>query len=99
MTRLKQFSNEFDIHYSRENRPRIGGVQCPASSEAGFRRNWGQEQTLPSTGRGNKETGQDWLAVWGFLTGSAGPIFGGQGKLATAELEDFDWCLLGFLHR
>ena len=28
MTKLKQVSNEFDVLYSRENNPCLGGIQC-----------------------------------------------------------------------
>ena len=38
MTKLKQFSNEFDALYSRENNPWIEGVQCLTSSGVFFLR-------------------------------------------------------------
>lgn len=33
MTKLKQFSNEFDVLYSRENNPWTGGTQGLTSSD------------------------------------------------------------------
>lgn len=48
MTKQKQFSNEFDVLYSRENNPWIKQVQCLTRSGALFLRNFGQEQVLDS---------------------------------------------------
>ena len=44
MAKLRQFNNEFDALYLRENNSCTGGVQCLTSSIALFPGDLGQEQ-------------------------------------------------------
>ena len=75
MTKLKQFSNAFDVFYSRENSPWIGGAQCLTSGGALFPGNWGKSKFLWSVRRGNSDTGHDGLGVRDFLLRLAHPVF------------------------
>lgn len=61
MTKLKQFSNKFDVLYSRENNPRTGEHRASPAVEPSPQEIWGKrELVLPGGRRGNKETRQDW---------------------------------------
>lgn len=80
--KTKQFSDEFDVHYSRENNPWIGGVQAYTSSKALFPKNVRQERVLFRSG--NMEAGHDWLGVRDFLLKLAGPSL--QGKVNQLKL-------------
>ena len=61
MAKLKQFSNEFDVLYSRDNNLGIGGVQGLTISGALFLRGLGQEGVVYSGRRGDMGTGRGWL--------------------------------------
>lgn len=71
MTKI-QFSDEFDIPYSRENYPWIGGAQC-LKQERLFWKDLGQEQVLQNARRGTVEIGHDGLRGQGFPY--KGPVF------------------------
>lgn len=49
MTKQRQFSNEFNVLYSRENNPWVGGGQYLISSGACFPRVLGQEQVAEAS--------------------------------------------------
>lgn len=96
MTKLKQFSNKFGVHYSRENNPWIGRVKCLRSRRRRFLKDLSKMSSVSL--RGSKaKTGHDWLGGQGFPYKASRSYFLGSGKLAIAELEDCDWYLLGFL--
>lgn len=65
MPKLKQFSNVFDVAFSKENNPWIGEAQCLTSSGTLFLRDLGQESFIEIR-RGNSETKYDWLRGRGF---------------------------------
>ena len=71
MAKLEQFSNKFDVLYSRENSPWIGAVQCLTSTSKKF----GQEQVLQNVRRGYVEISRDWLGGWGFPYKASGSFF------------------------
>ena len=74
MTKLKQFSDDFDLLYSRKNSPWIGRVRCLTSSGELFLRDFRQEWVLGNVRRGNISGQKD----GSFLTGLAGSVFYGK---------------------
>lgn len=82
MTKLKQFINKFDVLYSREASPWIGGVQTHTSSETPFPGTLGESEFyLAVLTRKQGTTG--WV-VRDFLIRLAGPIL--QGKVNKLKL-------------
>lgn len=71
MTKLKQFSDDFDLLYSRENSPWIGRVRCLTSSGVLFLRDFRQEWVLGTVRRGSINGQKD----GSFLAGLAGSVF------------------------
>lgn len=61
MTKLEQFSSEFNVLYSRENSPWVEEIQCLARSEHSARGVLGKIKFY----RALEE--QDWLGDWEFL--------------------------------
>ena len=60
MTKITQFSNQFDGLYSKEDNSRTGGVQASPSLERSSPGILGPSE-FSSVGRGNVEPRQDWL--------------------------------------
>lgn len=46
MTKIIQFNNKFDVLYSRENNPWIGGVPCLTSTRVLFPKDFEQDQVV-----------------------------------------------------
>lgn len=96
MTEPKQFSDEFEVLYSRGNNPWIGGSGSTVPHK--------QWHPLPERfwARANSIEGLDeimqkrhWLGCQDFLIRLARSYFLGEGKLANADLVDCNWCGLG----
>lgn len=86
MMKLKQFSNEFDILYSKDNNP-FGLGECSASQavECCSCGN-GARLSFTEVRRGNREAGHDWLGGQEFPF----RLVYFLGKLAKAELKKCD---------
>ena len=86
MMKLKQFSNEFDVLYSKDNNPFSLG-ECSASQavECCSYEN-GARLSFIEVRRGNRETGHDWLGGQEFPFRLVYVL----GKLGKAELEKCD---------
>lgn len=66
MTKLNQFSSEFDAFFSRENNQWIGGAQCLTTGEHCSQGIWGKREFDRMLEEATWRTEHDWLGSQGF---------------------------------
>lgn len=87
----------FDVLHLRGNNLWMGAIQSLTGRGAVFLRNSGKSKFYSLVEVEQKENG--WLISWRFPSGASRSHSPGEGKLTEAELENYHWCVLGFLHR